>query len=693
MDGCRAAAGNSRFAGRAAAGARSALLARHWTVWLPPGYDSERADGSAPSLCGWELNWPRRLFGPLGRAEGVDRFDPLSADDWMTLLVELRSHDQAVETADPQGWTVSRMELTAGSPEALEFVHCTSMRLLGTIVFLLVAAAACWKAGDRSVLLVSLLGGFGAAAMVLPDAYVPLASGGVLGILFCLAWRWVWSRIAVVPAAPGPQDARTPESSNSPPGSTVVRTAQLGLILLGVLLTLPLCGVARAETPPHLRGPVGGKTGCRAADVPRVRAHRRRQETDRRKSVRARAVLSGVVSPRRGPGREAARLADPAGDVSRRFGPRGRLRTPGGGYVAGPVRFAGFRTRHPGADSPPRRRRRISSPTASCSTADRSSRNGTRTSNALAFEVAEPGECRLEVALRPTMLNAGGPDGFDVAIPRVAQSRLELTLPADAPPVDVPSACGVVGVEKDPPRLVADLGPADRLTVRWHQGAASGTVGPAADVEQLVWLKVQPGSLVIDTKFKLHVLEGQVQQLQLAADPRLRLLPLPGDDPPTVQVGPESGQSRLIAFHWPHPVSDQVTLEATFLLGGATGVGNFHLPRLELLDAQATKRWLAVSVDPALDREQQKKQRLEAVSVADFLKAWKAEGPSEKGENEGWALPCPVRRGQGSGSGVRSCGQRAHPAGRLPPARRRGRLDHFDPAARATHHRRPDVDP
>ena len=199
-----------------------------------------------------------------------------------------------------------------------------------------------------------------------------------------------------------------------------------------------------------------------------------------------------------------------------------------------------------------------------------------------------------------------------------------MTLPDDAPSVEVPAARGAVRVEKDPPRLSADLGPADRLTVRWHEGAASGTVGPAVDVEQLVWLKVQPGSVVIAAKFKLRVVEGQIQQMQLAADPRLRLLPLPGDDPPTVQIGPESGQSRLIAFRWPRPVSDQATLDATFLLSGATGVGNFHLPRIELLDARPIKRWMAVSVNPALDREEPREPRLEAVAISDFLKAWGA---------------------------------------------------------------------
>jgi hypothetical protein len=139
-----------------------------------------------------------------------------------------------------------------------------------------------------------------------------------------------------------------------------------------------------------------------------------------------------------------------------------------------------------------------------------------------------------------------------------------------------------------------------------------------------VWLKLRPGSVVIAARFMLHVLEGQLQQVQISADPRLRLLPLPGEDPPTVQVGPETAQSRFITFRWSRPVSDRVTLDATFLLSGALGVGNFHLPQIEVLDARPTQRWMALSVDPALDWEEQQKQQLEAVPAADFLTAWGA---------------------------------------------------------------------
>ena len=50
-------------------------------------------------------------------------------------------------------------------------------------------------------------------------------------------------------------------------------------------------------------------------------------------------------------------------------------------------------------------------------------------SAALAFDVAEPGEYRLEILLRPTIRGTVGPAGFDLPVPRVARSRLELSLP------------------------------------------------------------------------------------------------------------------------------------------------------------------------------------------------------------------------------------------------------------------------
>ena len=266
-------------------------------------------------------------------------------------------------------------------------------------------------------------------------------------------------------------------------------------------------------------------------------------------------------------------------------------------------------------------RERIGCPAACRSTAGAIESEWDGDAGALAFEVAEPGDYRLTLSLRPATRGAAEMGGFDMAIPRVAGSRVELGLPADAPPVEVPSACGGTSLEKDPPRLLAELGPADRLIVRWQEAAADGT-RLAVGAEQLTWLKIQPGSVVVNVKFKFHVTEGELRQARLAVDSRLRLLPLPGDAPPTVQVGAESGQTRLVTIRWPRPISGDVTLETALLFNGASAVGNIRLPRIELLDIRPRRRWMAVSVDAALDCEEHDGQRLEAVAVADFVKAW-----------------------------------------------------------------------
>jgi len=100
--------------------------------------------------------------------------------------------------------------------------------------------------------------------------------------------------------------------------------------------------------------------------------------------------------------------------------------------------------------------------------------------SALSFNAAEPGDHRLELELKPALRTTDGSGGFDLAIPRAASARFELTLPENAPPIEVPSARGGVGIEKKPRRLSADLGPADRLTVLWGQDAASKGLVPTS---------------------------------------------------------------------------------------------------------------------------------------------------------------------------------------------------------------------
>ena len=180
--------------------------------------------------------------------------------------------------------------------------------------------------------------------------------------------------------------------------------------------------------------------------------------------------------------------------------------------------------------------------------------------------VAEPGPYRLEIVLRPGLHTLGPQTGWDFAIPSLANSRLELAVPLGAPTIDIPSALGLVHREEESSRVIAALGPASRLTVAWQQGARRSSAGTTVDVEELIWLKVRPGSVVLDAKFKFHVIEGHLRELQLAADPRLRLLPSKQVDLPIAEVQTVAGQPQTIRFQLARPVADQAVLGGQFSL-------------------------------------------------------------------------------------------------------------------------------
>ncbi|MEN6407213.1 MAG: hypothetical protein ABFC77_12165 [Thermoguttaceae bacterium] len=494
---------------------------------------------------------------------------------------------------DSPGWTAWRFDLPPEAPVVLRVIHTDSMWLASAVALMLAAALSCWKGVARPVAWIALLLGFSTAVLVLPDAYATIALGGLLGTLVGMAWRWTRRR----------QAAADPSSVLRNSGNTVTMALPIKIALAAVAL-MPFSGslFAAESTKPYRvlvpidaqKKPVGDKVFVPEPLYQTLYRHAATPEKSQGWLI-VRATYRGDLTS----DAVAQRWTVDALRAQYQlhvFGHATRVRIPlcsrGGSLLPDGVLLDG----------------RPIEPQWEPDT------------GLLAFDVAEPGDYRLDVSLRPTPLGSGRSSGFDVAVPRVPMGQFELSLPDNAPSIEVTSACGAVRFEKKPLRMIAELGPADRLAVRWSDNAPPS--GPAVDVEQYVWLRLQPGSVVAAVKFRLRVLEGQLQQLRLSVDPRLRLLPLSGDDPPTVHAGPETGQSRLITLHLPRPVADRTALEATFLLSGATGVGNFRLPRIEVIDARYTKRWMAVSVDPALDHDEPAASPLETVTASDFLKAW-----------------------------------------------------------------------
>ncbi len=75
------------------------VLARHWTAWLPSGYEYRDSPTGALPVSDTEMTWARRLFGPFGRTAGAQPFNPFSLSDWKAPLAD--HWRPAAAAADP----------------------------------------------------------------------------------------------------------------------------------------------------------------------------------------------------------------------------------------------------------------------------------------------------------------------------------------------------------------------------------------------------------------------------------------------------------------------------------------------------------------------------------------------------------------------------------------------------------------
>jgi hypothetical protein len=241
--------------------------------------------------------------------------------------------------------------------------------------------------------------------------------------------------------------------------------------------------------------------------------------------------------------------------------------------------------------------------------------------DALICDLAEPGVFQLEFRLAPVVAEAAETCGISVSVPKVAAATLDVLLPEGLSTVDIPGVKGELTVLDGGRRLAAQLGPIETMTIRWPMQAA---MPPAAEAEELLWLKVRPGSVVLDVELNLNVTGGALRQIEFAADRRLRLLPgglaakerqLPLDA--DVADAPQITQLEL-----ERPLTGPLSLRLSFFMTGASGVGSIHLPVFHTINARVVRRWLAVTVDAGLEYEARDAEQLEALPATEFAAKW-----------------------------------------------------------------------
>jgi len=237
-----------------------------------------------------------------------------------------------LDTQDAGAWRTYTIRSSQTGLPRIRIVHSAALRSLAWPMFLAVVALGIWRRKQRPTAPLILGALAGILALLLPAAYVPLASGAFLGALVCLGLRIV--RI------PERQTALRNEPSPSSLGRFGIGHQVAVLLLVAAILNVGMVlrpTTAAVSRPSHRRGSDGrllAKGGtqshrgrrrpqCHApatprdADPARFRAGRREQATGRRQLLCARKTLLATIAAGRCRGRKTQRLADHAGPVSR----------------------------------------------------------------------------------------------------------------------------------------------------------------------------------------------------------------------------------------------------------------------------------------------------------------------------------------------------------------------------------------
>jgi hypothetical protein len=605
-------------------------FARNWRLELPPGYEvlqSDRSENGTFSL-------RRRLGGCLGRNEGELAFNPLRRRDWHTIFVLGKSgdHSTLATEAEGAGWRQVRMNLADGASGVL-VVRRAAIDVASWLLFLTVVSLGIWRFSRRPVVLVALAAILGITAIVLPAAISTIASHALLGVILCLVVKRVRPSVASTGELPASCGAEMP--------STLTNIIPYGAPLFAAIM---FCSQGSAHAGQPTKPPV-----AHSVFIPVDK----NQQPIQGKYYLPEPFFAELYQ------RAALQADRPQGWMIASALYRAELINDSAqlGYVIDRL-TSEFEIRVFNATTRvriPLRRDEVNLEPGQARLEDRSIQpEWDAAGHALFVDIAEPGNYRLELSLRPAAQPSSQSAALDLAIPRVPTARLELGVPDGGPFLEFPAALGAVRWEDVVSRWTVDLGPCGRLVVRLPDAAPAG--GTVVDVDQLSWMKIEPGCVLVDARIKARSAIGSVRRLLLRADSALELLSSAGPAVPTVQDR-GGGAFRGYELQLPRSTGSATTCDLHFLWNGEAGVGALHLPQIDVSNARPVRRWLAISVNPALECQSPGARLQEMGVVPEFISNWGATDVSVSpdlafrlnGNAADWSVTTRLRRAAASG--------------------------------------------
>ncbi len=248
----------------------------------------------------------------------------------------------------------------------------------------------------------------------------------------------------------------------------------------------------------------------------------------------------------------------------------------------------------------------------------------------LVIEVPEPGTYELELSLHPPVERDGLHSRFRLPVPSAISARLEV-LAGDEPVLLLAEPClGSVQAQARGELWQGELGPVAQLGLRWQPWRQERLERLEAD--QLLWLRIHPGSVVLETQLHCRPLDSPLRGVEVWVDPSLQLIPpesplvehfqwLPLDSESPPDDAPAPGM-RLLKLTFREPAAGPVEVPLAFVMKDASGVGRWGVPLVQLRHTESLQFWLAVSVDRTLHYRELGRQELEPLEAEAFVALW-----------------------------------------------------------------------
>ena len=237
-----------------------------------------------------------------------------------------------------------------------------------------------------------------------------------------------------------------------------------------------------------------------------------------------------------------------------------------------------------------------------------------------------PRRVRMTLLMHPRIRHDENLSQFSLAIPPILRARARVSEASLLPGVEIPSARGQIRRNAPGNELDVELGPTDRLAVRWHLATERASLPVDAGVTSLLLMRVQPNAVTVDARFDLRIRDGELRELSLVADPRLRLLPFPAGSP-VIREEIQSGQVQKIRLELDRPYTNSLTVRASFLCAETGGLGVLNPPLLAPEGCTLDASWLALSLTPGLQLQTKNGDATSSKQLAEFASLWGSPEP------------------------------------------------------------------